>query len=752
MKVLYNWLAEFVDVTLAPAALRDRLSATGTAIEALLDTPAGPLLDAELTINRPDCLGHYGIAREVAAIERRRLRPLTLTAEASARLGDVSKNAAGNQGIPAGSEVSVEIECPELCGRYTARVIRGVKVQPSPDWLGRRLESLGQTSINNIVDATNYVMLELGQPLHAFDLQQLNERRIVVRRARAGEKMRTLDGIERVLSPEMCVIADATRAVAIGGVMGGAESEIHSATRDVLLEAAWFDPISIRRTSKLLGLRTEASTRFERGADPEMAETASLRCAVLIAELAGGEIPPNAVDLYPGRREPLSIPFSRVELLRVMGAEVSDNEIAAILGALGFAPRRVGADSSVDRNADRNAGPNAQDSTPNSLQAIWTCTQPSWRQDVTREVDLVEEVARHYGLDKFPARLPVSRQPSARLPHAEAEDRLRERLIGLGYYEIVTIPLVNAEEDALFRTPGVKPAVVANPLAADASVLRSSGLTCMARAVAWNVNRGQRNVRLFEIGRAYSVQDGAPEETRVLTLGATGLAREKAVAESAREYEFADLKGDMDQLGELAGGFRWKDADPEVSWQNLSRAGQISLTQNSPERSPDGVRSGFDSNGDGDVPPLSGVRMIGSAGQLATRVAGEFKLRQDVFLAEIILDPFYEAFRRAREQRRYRPISRFPSVERDFALVLNDGTSFAAVRDVIQSLGIAEIASIEAVDLYRGKQMPVGKFSLLVRVTFQSQQMTLTEAQVNDLSASILAALEQQIGAELRTS
>jgi phenylalanyl-tRNA synthetase beta chain len=371
---------------------------------------------------------------------------------------------------------------------------------------------------------------------------------------------------------------------------------------------------------------------------------------------------------------------------------------------------------------------------------------------VTREVDLVEEVARHYGLDKFPARLPVSRQPSARLPHAEAEDRLRERLIGLGYYEIVTIPLVNAEEDALFRTPGVKPAVVANPLAADASVLRSSGLTCMARAVAWNVNRGQRNVRLFEIGRAYSVQDGAPEETRVLTLGATGLAREKAVAESAREYEFADLKGDMDQLGELAGGFRWKDADPEVSWQNLSRAGQISLTQNSPERSPDGVRSGFDSNGDGDVPPLSGVRTIGSAGQLATRVAGEFKLRQDVFLAEIILDPFYEAFRRAREQRRYRPISRFPSVERDFALVLNDGTSFAAVRDVIQSLGIAEIASIEAVDLYRGKQMPVGKFSLLVRVTFQSQQMTLTEAQVNDLSASILAALEQQIGAELRTS
>jgi phenylalanyl-tRNA synthetase beta chain len=757
MKVLYNWLAEFVDLTLAPAALRDRLSATGTAIEALIDTPAGPLLDAELTINRPDCLGHYGIAREVAAIERRRLRPVTLTAEANAKPGDASKTSAGNERIPAGSQVSVAIECPELCGRYTARVVRGVKVQPSPDWLRRRLESLGQTSINNIVDATNYVMLELGQPLHAFDLHQLQagpsqERCIVVRRARTGEKMRTLDGIERVLAPEMCVIAGASRAVAIGGVMGGAESEIHAATRDVLLEAAWFDPISIRRTSKLLGLRTEASTRFERGADPEMAETASRRCATLIVELAGGEIAPNAVDLYPGRRQPLTIPFSRAELLRVMGADVSDSEIEAILDALGFAPRRVGPTGNADRNRDRNASANAEDSTQNSPQAVWTCTQPSWRQDATREVDLVEEVARHYGLDKFPARLPASRQPSARLLHAEAEDRLRDRLIGLGYHEIVTIPLVNAGEDALFRAPGAQPAVVANPLAADASVLRSSGLICMARALAWNVNRGQRNVRLFEIGRAYSIKDGAPEETRILTIGATGLAREKSVAVSAREYEFPDLKGDMDQLGELAGGFAWSDADPHSSWQNLSRAGEISLAQNPRMRLPDDVRAGFDSNGDGDVPPLSGVRMIGSAGQLTARVAGEFKLRQDVFLAEIILDPFYEAFRRAREQRRYRPISRFPSVERDFALVLNDGTSFAAVRDVIQSLGIAEIASIDAIDLYRGKQMPAGKFSLLVRVTFQSQQMTLTEAQVNELSARILAALKQQIGAELRTS
>jgi phenylalanyl-tRNA synthetase beta chain len=713
MKVLYNWLAEFVDVTLAPAELRDRLSAAGIAIEALEETPAGPMLDAELTINRPDCLGHYGIAREVAAIKRRRLRPVTLAPKPNAKLAPGSEKDA--------IEIGVQIDCPELCGRFTARVLRGVKVQASPAWLRQMLEALGQSSINNVVDATNYVMLELGQPLHAYDLSRLAGRRIIVRRASAGEKMRTLDGIERVLSPEMCVIADAVHAVGIGGVMGGAESEIHSATQDVLLEAAWFDPISIRRAAKQLGLRTEASVRFERGADPEMAEVASQRCATLIAELAGGEILPGAVDLYPGRREPPALALSRAELLRVMGADVPDNEIETILAALGFSPRRI------------ESGGNA----------VWECAQPSWRQDVTREVDLIEEVARHYGLDKFPARLHGSRQPAARLPHAEAEDRLRERLIGLGYREIVSIPLVNAEEDALFRAEGVAPAVITNPLAADASLLRSTGLVSMAQALAWNINRGQRDARLFEIGHAYSMSDGTPIETRIVTMGATGLAREKSITESAREYEFADLKGDLDRIGELAGGFTWREID-HASWRQAAQAGTISL--------PNAGNRRIDPPGGGKFIVTTGTNVVGEAGKLSQGVADRLKFRQDVFLAEFKLDRFNRDFQEAREQRRYKPISRFPSVERDFALVLNDGTSFAAVRDAISSLGIAEIASVEAVDLYRGKQMPPGKFSLLVRVTLQSQHATLTESQVGDFSAQILSALEGQLGATLRTS
>jgi phenylalanyl-tRNA synthetase beta chain len=697
MKALYDWLKEFADLTLSPEQVRARLSLAGIAVEGLAQTAAGPLLDTDLTINRPDCLGHYGLAREVATLERKRLRPVEV------KLREIADAAA--------KATRVEIECPELCGRYTARVLRGVKIGPSPATIRQRLEALGQDSINNVVDATNYVMLELGQPMHAFDLDRLAERRIVVRKARKGEKMRTLDGVERALAPEMCVIADAARAVAIAGVMGGAESEIGAGTQTVLLESAWFDPISIRRTSKALGLRSEASTRFERGADPEMAELASRRCAALIQEIAGGEILSGVVDVYPARREPLRLELSRREFLRVMGSDVSDKEIEAILGALGFAPHRV----------------DAAKGTSDSLLALWECRQPSWRQDVAREIDLIEEVARHHGFEKFPPRLHASRQPAARLPHAETFDRLRERLIGLGYCEIVSIPLINAEEDSLFAAPGALPVAIANPLAEDASRLRSSGLASMAQALAWNLNHGQRNVRLFEAGRAYSWKDGVTEETPILTLGATGVAREKGVAESERDYGFADLKGDLDQIGDLAGGLAWSaDGTSRQDWQHAARSGQFSLA--------------------------GGASAAGKAGELGRRVAERFKLRQPVFLAEMELAPFYAACEAARTARRYRHISRFPAVDRDFSLLIKDGTSFAAVRDVISALNIPELISIEARDLFRGKHIPAGYFSLLVSVTFQSRETTLTEAQINEASARIVAALAERLGATLRAA
>lgn len=693
MKVVYNWLKEFVGVTAPAAELRSRLSLAGVAIDAIEETLAGPVLDAEVTANRPDCLGHYGIAREVAAIYRLTVNPLRPQLKESAE-----KTAAATR---------VEIEAPDLCGRYVARVMRGVKVQPSPDWLRQRLEAISEKSINNVVDVTNYVMFELGQPMHAFDLDKLAEKRMVVRRARAGEKIRTLDGAERTLTKEMCVIADAARPVAIAGVMGGAVSEIGFATRNILIESAWFNPISVRRTSKALGLRTEASYRFERGADPEMADIASRRAAALIQQIAGGEILESAVDVYPSRVPAKQIGFAREELLRVMGADIPDRDIEEILSALGFHPLRN----------DGNRG------AAESLLATWDCRQPSWRQDVTRGIDLIEEVARHYGYDKFPPRLPPAKQAAHRLPHAIALDRLRERVIGLGYQEIVEIPIVDASRDELFRREGLVPATIGNPLAENASMMRSSALVGMINAIEWNLNHGQRDLRLFEVGNTYEMRNGEPVEKAVLTLGATGLAFEKTIHQASREFSLADLKGDLDRIGELANGFDW--APVAKSWLNAARSAAI--------RVPGGVP-------------------IGDAGQLAKRVVDQLKLRQDVFVAQIELEPFLLAIEAAHASRRFAPLPRFPAIERDFSLVLNDGIPFAQISEAIASLGIPEVESVEAADFFRGGQIPVGKFSLMVRVTFQSNHTTLTDTQIADYSTRIVANLEKYVGATLRAS
>jgi phenylalanyl-tRNA synthetase beta chain len=424
-------------------------------------------------------------------------------------------------------------------------------------------------------------------------------------------------------------------------------------------------------------------------------------------QLAGGELLAGVVDVYPGKRAPKKIRVTRAEILRVMGADVPDKEVEASLSALGFAPVRI----------DQNRG------AEGSLLAAWECTQPSWRAEVEREIDLIEEIARIYGLDKFPPRLPAARQGAARLPHYEPEMRLRERLIGLGYREILTIPHVAEERDALFRPEGVSPARLSNPLSEEANVLRSTGIVTMAGALEWNLNHGQRNVRLFEIARHYRLNGFESVETPVLAIGATGEAHEKGLYDSARDFSFADLKGDLDSIGELVGGFHWQQDGP--SWLNPARVGTIAILENL--KFP-----------------------VGFAGQLARRVAEKLKLRQDVSLAELQLDPVYAAMRAAKEARRYEPLPRFPSVERDFSLLLADGTKFSDVTKTIQLLGIKEIFAIEATDLFRGKNVPAGKYSLLVRVTFQSREATLTDAQISDFSARVVAALEKNLGAQLR--
>jgi phenylalanyl-tRNA synthetase beta chain len=720
MKVVYNWLKEFVDVTAPPSDVASRLALSGTNVGSVENGPHGAVIDAEVGSNRPDCLGHYGIAREIGAVYKLPLKPVApKPAEGATKVGEA---------------VKVEIQSPELCGRFTARVIRGAKIQPSPAWLKDRLEASGVASISNVVDISNYVMLELGHPLHTYDYDKVRDHRIGVRRAKSGEKIRTLDGLERTLDPSLSVVfdGDGSRAVGIGGIMGGSDTEISFSTKNILIECAWFEPIAVRKAARSLKLHTEASTRFGRSVDPETADLASRRAAELILQLAGGELLAGVVDVYPGKRAPKKIHLTRAEFLRVMGADVPDKQIEAILSALGFAPVRIG----------ENRG------SEGSLLAAWECTQPSWRAEVEREIDLIEEVARIYGLDKFPPRLPAARQGAQRLPKYEPELRVRERLIGLGYREILTIPHVAEERDALFRPEGVAPARLSNPLSEEASILRSNGLVTMAVALEWNLNHGQRNVRLFEIGRSYRLEGSGSVETPILTIGATGEAREKGIHENAREYEFADLKGDLDAIGALAGRFDWRQGGP--TWAHAARRGTIQLHSNNANTV---ILSEAKNPGlFADESARSNSAVLGVAGQLARRVAEKFKLRQDIFLAEIQVDPLYAAISEAKEARRYEPLPRFPAVERDFSLLLADGTPFSDVIKAIRSLNISEITSIEAADLFRGKNVPTGKYSLLVRVTFQSREGTLTDAQTSDFSSKIISALEKNLAAQLRAS
>jgi phenylalanyl-tRNA synthetase beta chain len=717
MKVVYNWVKEFVDVTASPSDVASRLALSGTNIGSVENGPHGAIIDAEVGSNRPDCLGHYGIARELGAVYKLPLKPVApKPIESATKVTEA---------------VKVEIQAPELCGRFTARVIRGAKIQPSPTWLKDRLEASGVASISNVVDISNYVMLEFGHPLHTYDYDKVRDHRIGVRRAKAGEKIRTLDGLERTLDSSLSVVfdgdGDGSRAVGIGGIMGGADTEISFSTKNILIECAWFEPVAIRRGARSLKLHTEASTRFGRGVDLETAELASRRAAELILQLAGGELLAGVVDVYPGKRAPKKIQLTRAEFLRVMGADVPDKQIEAILSALGFVPVRVG----ENRGAE------------GSLLAAWECTQPSWRAEVEREIDLIEEVARIYGLDKFPPRLPAARQGAQRLPKYEPELRVRERLIGLGYREILTIPHVAEERDALFRPEGVTPARLSNPLSEEASVLRSNSLVTMAAALEWNLNHGQRNVRLFEIGRTYRLDGSASVETPILTIGATGEARQKGIieGENAREYEFADLKGDLDAIGTLAGGFDWQQGG--ATWTHAARRGTIQLHSNNTNTLiPSEARNQH----------LPSSVPLGVAGQLARRVAEKFKLRQDIFLAEIPLDPLYAQIRAAKEAGRYEPLPRFPAVERDYSLLLADGTPFSDVVKTIRGLNISEVTSIEAADLFRGKNVPAGKYSLLVRVTFQSREGTLTDAQIGDFSTKIVSALEKNLAAQLRAS
>jgi len=689
MKILLSWLREFVSVEKEPDELASDLSLLGFAVDEISTDGTETVLDIDVTTNRPDALSHFGMAREVAARYGLALAPIAPSNEALKHRTRARRK-----------DAMVEIAAPDLCARYSARLIRGLTVKPSPDWLARRLELVGVRSINNVADATNYILMAYGHPMHAFDLDRLQGGRVLVRRAASGERCTTLDGVNRSLTPDDLVIADAGRAVALAGVMGGLDTEISPGTKNVLLESAWFDPVTIRRTSKRHGLHTEASHRFERGADIEATVFCAERCIELIHELAGGDVDPVIVDAYPKPAARHPVLLRRWELSRHLGLEVPPEEVERILYSLGFLPRTKG-------------------------RTGWTCTVPSHRVDITREIDLVEEVARHYGYDRFPLRLPATLgEPSHNTPNTEKDERVRALLLGLGYDETISMGLVNASTEPYGGTASVP---LANPLSEEAAVLRNSLVPGLLAAVQWNLNRGQQNVRLCEFGNIYLRESEGYREPPMAALAAVGTVLEDSLGEDGRtrpspDFNFLDLKGDLQQLIEI-------------------------FSEDECQFVPDGLPQYY--RPDHSARVLLNGTTVARLGELSVIESEKWKFRGSLYLAELFLEVLYALPTRLR---RAQPLSRYPAVERDFSVVLPDSVSFDAVQQVIAALSIPELVAMKPLEVFRAGSIEKGRYSLLLRITLQSGEATLTESELTDRSARIMQALESTLGARIRIS
>jgi phenylalanyl-tRNA synthetase beta chain len=702
MDISYNWLRELTEVGLPPRELAERLTMAGLAVDAVKESGDDFVLEFDLTSNRPDCLSHLGIAREAAALTG-----------AAVKLPGLTTQSVGGK---AEQFTAVEIEDPQLCPRYAARVVRGVKIAPSPEWLVERLQAIGQRPINNVADITNFVMHEMGQPLHAFDLAKLAEFRIVVRRARAGEKLKTLDGVERELDGQTLVIADAVRAVAVAGVMGGEETEISDGTVDVLVESAYFDPQSVRRTSKLLGLQTEASYRFERGVDYEGVRRAQDRCVALICELAGGTATEDAIDVYPKRLVPPTVRLRPRRVEELTGLSVPAEESLRILQSLGF------------------------ESAPNGAQGDeLSFGVPTWRTDVKIEEDLVEEVARVYGYDKIEEALPPSPVTGEYLVGDRRRRAARQVLSASGFNEAVSISFIEESsavtesgESSFEPVPGLQQVegegafvTLSNPIIEGARLMRPSLLPGLLEATRHNFNHGTRDVRLFETGRVFAASgasegndESRPNEVEAFALVITGEALEEGKA-AGRPADFFDLKGALEAA---ADAMRVGELEFESAAVPHLREGQSARVK-------------------------LGGREVGNAGRLSEELAARHKFRQPVYVAEVSLSALLATGERPA---RYAPLPRFPGVARDVSLVAERRVAFGEMRRAILSLDIEECRGVALVDVYEGANLPEGKRSLTLRVEYRADERTLRDEEVDAMHARVVAALEGEFGAQLR--
>ena len=703
MKILVSWLREFVQIDAGVDDLADVLTMRGFEVSAVDPAPASirsdgddALLDLEVTTNRPDCLNVLGVAREVSTAYDSDLASPALDA------------AAVGHGEPA---LSVVIEDAELCPRYVAS-IADVTIGPSPAWLAARLEAADIRPINNVVDITNYVMLELGHPMHAFDLEKLHGRAIKVRRAESGEKLRTLDGEERSLTTDMLVIADAERPLAVAGVMGGANSEVSGETHVIALESAYFLPTSVRRTSKRLALSTEASYRFERGADINAPLVAMRRALTLLAQTGAGHATGSIVDEYPQPRQPSTIQLRHSRIRRIVGIDIEAAFVSRTLERLGF-----GVTSS---QAEGDTEPR------------WVVSVPTHRVDVSREIDLIEEVARHYGYDRIPATFPaLVRPPAGRDRWQRRQDVLRRVLTASGCSEAITYSFIERAAATPFAPATVSGddadtlVAIANPLSEKFAVLRPSLLPGLLDSLVRNRRREHRDVRLFEIGRCFGRHTG---ETGSLGITVTGTGGDEHWSSASRTVDLFDIKGIVERTCDALG------VTPLFSSIVCpvlveGRASEVSA-----------------------VGPNGETIRLGRLGQLTPALAAARGLPNtddDVYAAELDLDAL-DSVAVDRDELTAVRVPRYPSIIRDLAVVVDHALPAAAVRGTIRAAAPDTLVSVREFDRYEGKGIPGGCISLALRLTFRAADRTLTDIEVQGAVDRVVSALEEQHEATLR--
>jgi len=661
------------------------LTSRGLTVDSIKPVKGDHALEIDVPANRPDCLGHLGLARELAAAF-------------AAPLQNEPESAVGDLALLA-ERIRIQVDEPRLCPRYTARVALGLKLGPSPPWVVRRLETCGLRSINNVVDASNLVLLELGHPVHFFDLDRLEGATVRIRRARAAERLTTLDGADRELHPDMLVIADARRAVALAGIIGGADSEIGESTENVLIEAAVFDRRSVRATARRLGLQTDASHRFERGVDPQGVLRAQSLALRLLGELAGGQALPGVIDAYPVHHVAPRLTLRPPQLERLLGYQPSDAESHDALTALRLAPRRLD-DGRVE------------------------VTVPSWRVDLEREADLVEEVARHLGYDRIP--LHAHRMPSVTDAHTvdPLEERARDVLAHLGFQESYGYAMIAQGEDGPFVDDGEPEALaLTNPIAESSSHLRRSLLPGLLRAMDLNQRRGLRDVRLFEVGRVFRQRgddDPFPLEPPRVGLAWSGAGQPRHWGLTDREVDLFDVMGATEQL--------LRTLRPGVAL----RTATVKLPGLHPGRA---VRWTTDAGDE-----------LARAGQLHPDLQRE--MAHEVFVAEIDLDALGRVPSRAP---RYASVARLTPVTRDLALVMPSGVAYETVRRALLGVSPPAPTTIEPVDRYLGPPLEPGESSLTVRVTLLPDERTLTEAEIESYRQELIAVVEERLGLRIRS-